>query len=67
MVSITNDGGSSLSCNDLNDIFFGNPRTCNFLEPVFGALASATNPDFVVMSQFLNGNAKGLVRFTLTA
>ena len=63
MESITNNGGSSLTCNDLNDIFFGNPRTCNFLEPVFGALASATNPDFVVMSQFLNGNAKGLVWF----
>ena len=65
MVSITNNGGSSLSCNDLNGIFF--TSTCNFLEPVFGALASAANPDFVVMSQFLNGNAKGLVRFPLTA
>ncbi|MCJ1458945.1 hypothetical protein MMC28_009321 [Mycoblastus sanguinarius] len=61
--SIINKGGGTLSCNAMNSIFFTTSGTCtaNRMEPIFGALASSTNPDFVVMSQFLNGNAKGLI------
>lgn len=59
MESIIGTGGGSLTCSQLNAIFF--TPTCNFLAYVFGALASATNPDFIVMSQYLNGDAKGWV------
>lgn len=56
------DGG--LSCAVLNRQFFtttGCPE--NRLEPIFGSLASYLNPDFIAMSQYLNGDAKGWVKF----
>lgn len=60
MRSVINAGGDSLNCNDMNTIFFD--ATCNYMAPVFNSLASEDNPDFIVMSQYLNGDAKGWVR-----
>ena len=54
------DGG--LPCNVLNSHFFTTTGCVqNRLEPIFGSLASFLNPDFIAMSQFLNGDAKGWV------
>ncbi|KAL8936881.1 MAG: hypothetical protein Q9216_004697 [Gyalolechia sp. 2 TL-2023] len=55
-----------LSCAAANAIFFnryqGAPGCAvNRMAPIYDALASNTNPDFVVMSQYLNGNAKGWI------
>lgn len=55
-----------LSCAAANAIFFnvydGAPGcSVNRMAPIHNALASNINPDFVVMSQWLNGDAKGWV------
>ncbi|KAL8935051.1 MAG: hypothetical protein Q9211_004906, partial [Gyalolechia sp. 1 TL-2023] len=55
-----------LSCAAANAIFFnqyqGAPGCAvNRMAPIYDALASNTNPDFVVMSQWLNGDAKGWI------
>ena len=54
---------SGISCKDANDQFF-DQGTCpdNRMEPIFGALPSYKIPDFIAMSQWLNGDAKGWVR-----
>ncbi|KAL8662335.1 MAG: hypothetical protein Q9202_004793 [Teloschistes flavicans] len=54
---------SGISCQDANSQFF-DTGSCpaNRLEPIFGSLPSFKNPDFVAMSQWLNGDAKGWVR-----
>lgn len=51
-----------MSCNDANAQFF-DKGSCpaNRLEPIFGSLPSFSNPDFVAISQWLNGDAKGWV------
>ncbi|KAL8993521.1 MAG: hypothetical protein Q9188_007310 [Gyalolechia gomerana] len=56
----------ALSCAAANAIFFnqypGAPSCAvNRMAPIYDALASNTNPDFVVMSQWLNGDAKGWI------
>lgn len=54
---------AGLPCAVLNSQFFtttGCPQ--NRLEPIFGSLASYLNPDFIAMSQYLNGDAKGWVK-----
>lgn len=57
------DKPSGISCQDANSQFF-DTGSCpaNRLEPIFGSLPSFKNPDFVAMSQWLNGDAKGWVR-----
>ncbi|KAL9579388.1 MAG: hypothetical protein Q9203_006716 [Teloschistes exilis] len=57
------DKPSGISCQDTNSQFF-DTGSCpaNRLEPIFGSLPSFKNPDFVAMSQWLNGDAKGWVR-----
>ena len=56
------DKPSQISCKDANAQFF-DQGSCpdNRLEPIFGSLPSYKNPDFVAMSQWLNGDAKGYV------
>ncbi|KAL9593574.1 MAG: hypothetical protein Q9219_007491, partial [cf. Caloplaca sp. 3 TL-2023] len=56
------DKPSGISCNDANKQFF-DTGSCpdNRMEPIFGSLPSIPNPDFVAMSQWLNGDAKGFV------
>ena len=59
---------SGLPCAVLNTQFFtttGCPE--NRLEPIFGSLASNLNPDFVAMSQYLNGDAKGWVSLSFAS
>ena len=65
MKSIIDAGGSSLSCGDTNKIFF--TPYCNFMAPIYNGLASEDNPDFIVMSQYLNGDAKGFVSLHLVS
>ncbi|KAL9608030.1 MAG: hypothetical protein Q9167_007109 [Letrouitia subvulpina] len=55
-----------LSCPAANAIFFNayqGAQGCqvNRMAPLYNALASNDNPDFVVMSQWLNGDAKGWI------
>lgn len=53
---------TQLTCNDMNAMFFAtNPCNVNRMEPIFGALANPNDPDFVVMSEYLNNIAKGWV------
>lgn len=54
---------NGLKCRDANKQFFDNTGSCsdNRLQPIFGSLPSFANPDFIVMSQWLNGDAKGWV------
>ena len=60
MESIISTNG--ISCSDANAQFFdaGNCAD-NRLQPIFGSLPSYTNPEFIAMSQWLNGDAKGWV------
>lgn len=59
------DKSDGINCEDANAQFFdqGDQGSCpdNRLEPIFGSLPSYRNPDFVAMSQWLNGDAKGWV------
>ncbi|KAL8710194.1 MAG: hypothetical protein Q9225_007328 [Loekoesia sp. 1 TL-2023] len=56
------DKSNGITCKDANAQFF-DQGTCpdNRLEPIFGSLPSFQNPDFIAMSQWLNGDAKGWV------
>jgi len=56
------DKSTGISCANANRQFF-DTRNCpgNRLEPIFGSLPSYDNPDFIAMSQWLNGDAKGWV------
>ena len=59
---IDNGTANGMNCATFNKQFFTTTGCAdNRLEPIFGSLASYTNPDFVEMSQFLNGDAKGWV------
>ncbi|KAL9599991.1 MAG: hypothetical protein Q9219_003460 [cf. Caloplaca sp. 3 TL-2023] len=55
----------TLDCAGANAIFFnvypGAPCAANRMAPIYNALASYDSPDFVVMSQWLNGQAKGWI------
>ena len=57
------DKSNGLTCANANAQFF-DAGNCpdNRLQPIFGALPSYANPDFIAMSQWLNGDAKGWVR-----
>ena len=57
------DAPTALSCQQMNTIFFRAVAGCraNRLAPIYSALPSFRNPNFVVMSQFLNGEAKAWV------
>ncbi|KAL8720006.1 MAG: hypothetical protein Q9225_003077 [Loekoesia sp. 1 TL-2023] len=56
------DKTDGISCKDANAQFFDSGSCpANRLEPIFGSLPSFSNPDFVAMSQWLNGDAKGWV------
>lgn len=59
------DKQNGLTCADANAQLFDTGSTCedNRLQPIFGSLPSYTNPDFIAMSQWLNGDAKGWVRY----
>ena len=54
------DSPKGLTCDQMNEIFFTSSGTCidNRMAHIFGALANENHPDFVVMSEFLNSNAK---------
>ncbi|KAL8668854.1 MAG: hypothetical protein Q9168_006533 [Polycauliona sp. 1 TL-2023] len=56
------DKPNGITCKDANAQFF-DQGTCpdNRMEPIFGSLPSYKNPDFIAMSQWLNGDAKGWV------
>lgn len=56
------DASGGVNCANAQLQFF-TTGSCpdNRLEPIYAALASYNNPDFVVMSQYLNGEAKGWV------
>ncbi|KAL8773774.1 MAG: hypothetical protein Q9209_001542 [Squamulea sp. 1 TL-2023] len=56
------DKTNGMTCKDANTQFFdrGNCQA-NRMEPIFGSLPSFKNPDFIAMSQWLNGDAKGWV------
>ena len=58
------DKPNGLTCANANSQFF-DTGNCpdNRLQPIFGSLPSLQNPDFVAMSQWLNGDAKGWVRY----
>ncbi|KAJ2994819.1 hypothetical protein NUW58_g1447 [Xylaria curta] len=61
----TTTGGGKLSCTDLNDFFFPAapaPATCqlNLLQPIWDSIASDKNLYFIAMSQYVNGDGKGL-------
>ena len=57
------DQPNGIACRDLNAQFFDRTPNCpgNRMQPIFGALPSEQNPDFIAMSQWLNGDAKGWV------
>ncbi|KAL8700003.1 MAG: hypothetical protein Q9201_005684 [Fulgogasparrea decipioides] len=61
MESIIDQTGG-MTCKDANVQFF-DKGNCpdNRMEPIFGSLPSFKNPDFIAMSQWLNGDAKGWV------
>ena len=56
------DQPDGMTCSDANSQFF-DTGSCpdNRLQPIFGSLPSYANPDFIAMSQWLNGVAKGWV------
>ena len=56
------DQPNGVTCSAANAQFFST-GTCpdNRLQPIFGSLPSYANPDFIAMSQWLNGDAKGWV------
>lgn len=56
------DQPNGLTCANANKQFF-DTGNCpdNRLQPIFGSLPSFANPDFIAMSQWLNGDAKGWV------
>ncbi|KAL8965855.1 MAG: hypothetical protein Q9183_003657 [Haloplaca sp. 2 TL-2023] len=56
------DKTNGIKCKDANAQFF-DQGSCpaNRMEPIYGSLPSYTNPDFVAMSQWLNGDAKRFV------
>ena len=58
------DKPNGLTCANANSQFF-DTGSCsdNRLQPIFGSLPSYENPDFIAMSQWLNGDAKGWVRY----
>ena len=58
------DRPNGLTCANANSQFF-DTGSCpdNRLQPIFGSLPSFENPDFIAMSQWLNGDAKGWVRY----
>lgn len=56
------DERNGITCSIANAQFFDTGSCAdNRLEPIFGSLASYANPDFIAMSQWLNGDAKGWV------
>ncbi len=56
------DQPSGVTCSNANKQFFDTGNCAdNRLQPIFGSLPSYANPDFVAMSQWLNGDAKGWV------
>ena len=56
------DRPGGVICSDANAQFFTTGNCpANRLQPIFGSLPSYANPDFVAMSQWLNGAAKGWV------
>ena len=56
------DKANGIICADANAQFFDTGSCAdNRLQPIFGSLASYANPDFIAMSQWLNGDAKGWV------
>ncbi|KAI1393091.1 uncharacterized protein F4822DRAFT_426286 [Hypoxylon trugodes] len=54
-------GNGKLSCADLNQFFFPTVNKCqhNLMQPIWNSIASEKNLDFIVMSQYLNGDGKG--------
>ena len=62
------DQPNGVQCADLNKQFFDVGTSCddNRLQPIFGSLPSYQNPDFIAMSQWLNGDAKGWVSGSTT-
>lgn len=61
IVSSTNAPGA-LTCAQTNQYFFPTSSTCsyNIIQDVWNELASNDNLKFIAMSQYLNGNAKGM-------
>lgn len=57
-------GSGKLSCNDLNNFFFPKAATgtCQFnlIQAAWNGIASEKNLDFIAMSQYLNGDGKGI-------
>ena len=62
------DKPNGVTCSIANTQFF-DTGTCpdNRLQPIFASLPSYTNPEFVAMSQWLNGDAKGWVSDAMPA
>ena len=66
--SIIHPGGNfptNFNCNTLTRIFFPTQgsQPGNRMSLVFDSLANAKNPEFVIMSTRLNGDAKGIVSY----
>jgi hypothetical protein len=63
IIDPTGSSPGSLDCDIFNRIFFATVGTSadpqNRLEPIFNALPSDDNPDFVLMTSYLNEHAKG--------
>lgn len=56
------DQPNGVTCANANAQFFDTGNCAdNRLQPIFGSLPSYANPDFIAMSQWLNGDAKGWV------
>ena len=56
------DKPNGVTCANANAQFFDTGSCAdNRLQPIFGSLPSYANPDFIGMSQWLNGDAKGWV------
>ena len=56
------DKPNGVTCPNANAQFFDTGNCAdNRLQPIFGSLPSYANPDFIAMSQWLNGDAKGWV------
>ena len=60
VISSTN-AANKLSCAQTNQYFFPSSGSCNhnIMQSVWDALASNTNLDFIMMSQYINGQGKG--------
>ena len=59
------DKPNGVTCANANAQFFDTGSCAdNRLQPIFGSLPSYANPDFIAMSQWLNGDAKGWVSET---